>query len=194
MRKTEDSIHRSPGSPTTLLWASDSLNIANHGWDEAETIKREAAERGSKAHQACESLLLGNTVKLTDGFINPDNGEMEELTPDEYFCVMTFADFWAQFTRDHKVEVVDTEKVAWVGAAHGEQYGYAGTRDMKLLVDGKATILDIKTSQDVYLSHELQLSALKHADPDLPDIAVIQRSSPRSKTSSPFSKAHKSFG
>ena len=39
-------------------------HYANHGWDEAETIKREAAERGCKAHQACESLLLGNTVSL----------------------------------------------------------------------------------------------------------------------------------
>jgi hypothetical protein len=169
-------------------------HYANHGWDEAETIKRDAAERGSKVHQACESLLLGNTVKLSDGFINPESGEQEELTPDEYWCVMTFAAFWTEFTGQHKVSIVDTEKVAWVDPAKGEQYGYAGTRDIKLIVDGKPSILDLKTSQDVYLSHELQLSALKHADPELPDIFVLQVGYRRNKNGWKLTPIEDKFG
>jgi hypothetical protein len=149
-------------------------HYANHGWDEAQAIKNEAAERGSKVHQACESLLLGNAIKLSDGFTNPETSEKEDLTPDEYWCVMTFAAFWAEFIGDHAVTLVDTEKVAWVAPKDGETYGYAGTRDIKLIVDGKPAIFDLKTSQDVYLSHELQLSALKHADPDLSEIFVLQ--------------------
>ncbi len=149
-------------------------HYAEHGWDEAETIKREAAEKGSKVHQACEALLAGQSVSLEMGFKNPETGDHEELTPDEYYGVMTFAAFWEEFTKQHTVALVDTEKVVWVDPQPGENYGYAGTRDVKLIVDGKPTIIDLKTSKEIYLTHELQLSALKHADPDLPDTFILQ--------------------
>jgi hypothetical protein len=156
-------------------------HYADKGWDEAEAVKKEAAEHGSKQHQACEALLAGQTITLDLGFAKPDTGDHEELTPDEYYGVMTFADFWTDLNKNHTVQLIDTEKVVWVDPDKGEQYGYAGTRDMKLTVDGKPTIIDLKTSKDIYLSHELQLSALKHADPDLPDIFVLQIGYKRNK-------------
>jgi hypothetical protein len=147
---------------------------AQHGWDEAQAIKNAAAEKGSKVHQACEFLLLGNTVRLDSRFRNPETGNDEELTPEEYWHLMTFEDWWKNLTSEHEVELVDTEMVAWVEPEKGEQYGYAGTRDIKLRIDGKPVIYDIKTSQDIYLPHELQLSALKHADPELPETRILR--------------------
>ena len=154
---------------------------AEHGMDEAELLKKEAGEKGSKVHHAIEALLASQSVTLDTGFKNPETGDYEELTPEEYFCVMTFADFWATYTKEHKVQLVDTERVAWVDPMPGETYGYTGTRDIKVIEDGKPKILDIKTSKDIYLSHELQLSALKHAEPELPDIAIIQVGYKRNK-------------
>jgi hypothetical protein len=164
-----------PMPPALLKWYTDK------GMDEAEQVKREAGERGSKVHQAIESLLLGNKVKLDDGFNNPDTKEQEELTPDEYWCVMTFEAFWKDYNKEHKIKLIDTEQSLWVDAIKGEKYGYAGTRDIKVIEDGKPKIWDIKTSKDIHLGHEVQLSALKHADPENPLIGVIQVGYARNK-------------
>jgi hypothetical protein len=77
---------------------------------------------------------------------------------------------------EHDVKIVDTEKTVWVDPEPGETYGYAGTRDIKLLVDGEPWAIDIKTGQasSVYLGWELQLSAIRHADPDLPRTFILQ--------------------
>jgi hypothetical protein len=151
---------------------------ANKGWDEAEVVKKEAAERGSKVHQACETLIHGGQVTFETAFNNPDDPNNEKLneplTPDEYWYVMTFAAWWAVFSAEHEVKVIDTEKTVWVDALPGERYGYAGTRDLKLVVDGRPTVIDLKTSKQIYLGHELQLSALKHADSEDPDIFILQ--------------------
>lgn len=168
-------------------------HYADKGWDEAQALKKEAGEKGSKVHQAIEALLAGQSVTLETGFTNPETGNTEDLTPDEYYCVMTFADFWRDLNQNHKVQLIDTEKVAWVEAAKGEQYGYAGTRDMKLVIDGKPTIIDIKTSKDIFLTHELQLSALKHADPDLPAIYIIQVGYKRNKNGWKFTEIADKF-
>lgn len=147
---------------------------ADKGMDEAEAVKREAAEKGSKVHQAIESLLMGNAVRIDAGFANPETGIEEEITPDEYWHVMTFAAWWREYNREHKIELVHTEKAMWVPAQDGEEYGYAGTLDIKVREDGKPKIWDIKTSQAIHLGYEVQLSALKHADPELPATGIIQ--------------------
>ena len=57
--------------------------LAEHGWDEAESIKNAAAEKGSKVHRAIEALLKGAEIHLNDVF--PDsNGEQGELTVEEW--------------------------------------------------------------------------------------------------------------
>jgi len=149
-------------------------HYAKHGWDEAELLKNEAAERGSKVHQACDLLLNGGKVSFDTGFSDPDKEKVEPLTPQEYWTVMTFVDWFTDLCANHTVEVVDVEKTVWVDAAPGEPYGYAGTRDIKLRVDGEPWAVDLKTSKAIYLGHELQLSALKHADPENPKTFILQ--------------------
>lgn len=153
---------------------------AKHGWDEAKMLTEEAAERGSKVHQAIDILLQGGTVKMDTKLADPDEPENESkyapLTPDEYWTVMTFQDWWNDLNANHQVKVVDTEKTVWVEPAKGEQYGYAGTRDIKLIVDNENWAIDIKSGQAAspYLGWELQLSAIKRADPDRPRTFILQ--------------------
>jgi len=153
---------------------------AKHGWDEAKMLTEEAAERGSKVHQAIDILLQGGTVGFDTKLADPDDPQNDSkyapLTPDEYWSVMTFADWWEELNDEHEVRVVDTEKTVWVEPEKGEQYGYAGTRDMKLIVDNEPWAIDVKTGQaaSIYLGWELQLSAIKHADPDLPRTFIFQ--------------------
>lgn len=153
---------------------------AKHGWDEAKMLTEEAAERGSKVHQAIDILLQGGKVefdtKLADPDAPQDESKYSALNPDEYWSVMMFKEWWNDLNNNHEVKVVDTEKTVWVEPEEGEKYGYAGTRDIKLIVDGERWAIDIKTGQSgsIYLGWEMQLSAIKHADPDMPRTFILQ--------------------
>ncbi len=131
-------------------------------------------------HQAIDILLQGGKIEFDTKLADPDEPNNESkyspLTPDEYWTVMTFQDWWSDLNANHKVQVVDTEKTVWVEAAEGEKYGYAGTRDFKLIVDNEFWALDIKSGQAAtpYLGWEMQLSAIKRADPDRPRTFVLQ--------------------
>lgn len=153
---------------------------AKHGWDEAKILTEEAAERGSKVHQAIDILLKGGKVTFDTKLQDPDEPQNESkyapMTPDEYWAVMKFQDWWVDLNAKHHVQLVDTEKTVWVDAEQGEIYGYAGTRDIKIIVDGEPWAIDIKTGQagSPYLGWELQLSAIKHADADRPRTFILQ--------------------
>lgn len=142
--------------------------IGKRGWDEAEDIKAAAGTKGTKVHQAIGVLVHGGTVLLDDSFENPKTGKSEPLSSEEYFCLMTFRD-WFEKTRP---EVLASEYTVW-----NEKKRYAGTVDLKVKIDGIVWIIDIKTSPSIWPSMELQLSAYKHADPTLPrsvKLAIIQ--------------------
>lgn len=131
--------------------------LAEKGWDEAEAIKLERAQAGSKMHQACEQLALGNAVKHDDKFTNPETGAVEELTVEEYEAVISFKDWYESIAAMHPV-VVATEFTIWADK-------YAGTGDLLIEVDrddmpGEREIwlIDLKSSQNVFESHKIQLN------------------------------------
>lgn len=136
---------------------------ASKGFDEGERLKRMAGEKGSIVHQACGRIAQGGKVCIGDRFENPHTLEQQEISAAEYHCVMTFADWW----RSERPEVIAIERTVW-----SDKYGYAGTEDfvLRLKSTGYKTIhvIDLKTSKDVYTSHELQVSSYKHADTSLP--------------------------
>lgn len=127
--------------------------LAEHGWDEAEALKREAGERGSKIHQAIAALIDGKEVKMDDKFTNTSTGQEEELTVDEWEAIMSFKSWYDEA----KPQTVDHEFLILAPL-------YAGTGDY-LYKDSKGDyhLLDFKTSQNIWKSHELQVSAYKHA-------------------------------
>jgi hypothetical protein len=146
--------------------------------DDADTILALAGERGTKVHQAIEVLNNGEQVKMADRFTSNITGQSEELTPDEYWCVMTYKAWWdAEGSKEY--DIIEAEDVIWPeiaktphnGDLHSEEGGifcFAATRDIKLRrkSDGTIGTVDVKTSKDIYPPHVIQVSAIAAADGD----------------------------
>lgn len=126
--------------------------LASKGWDEAESIKNAAAEKGSKVHKAIQDLVEGRTVEINSRYKNPATDKEEELTFEEYEAVCAFA----AWHKETKPEIIACETAVW-----GD--GFAGTVDLICRIDGQKYVVDFKTSQYIWPSHELQVSAYKHA-------------------------------
>lgn len=124
--------------------------LADKGWDESERIKAEAGDKGSKVHKAIETLLSGETIEISSGFVNPSTGELEELTVEEYEAVLSFEE-WYKATNP---KILKTEI-----SLFGKEY--AGTIDLVAEINGEIWIIDLKTSQYVWASYELQVSAYR---------------------------------
>jgi hypothetical protein len=146
--------------------------------EEADQIRDLAGERGSKVHQAIEQLNKGEEVKFNDKFVNNRTGEIEELTADEYYCVMTYRDWWEKEGKD-LYEIAASEDIIWPevpktkenGDMHSEEGGilhFAATRDIRLRrkSDGATGTVDVKTSKAIHGSHIIQVSAIAQAAGD----------------------------
>ena len=129
--------------------------LASKGWDEAEAIKIAAGDKGSKVHQAIEELLKGEKVKMEAKFLNKTSGELEELTLEEYEALMSFVDWF---------NAVNPKMLASEITVFSKKFNYAGTVDFICEIDKQIYIVDFKTSQYIWPSHELQLSAYSKAD------------------------------
>jgi len=122
--------------------------LANKGWDEAEALKEAAGDKGSKVHQAVALLIDGQTITMEHALTNPKTEQAEQLSLEEYEAVVSFADWFAKA----KPKIIQKEFAVW-----GD--GYAGTVDLLCEIDGQTYIVDFKTSQYIWPSHELQVSA-----------------------------------
>lgn len=133
--------------------------LAEHGWDEAESIKKERGKYGSRVHKAVESLLNGEKIEMNTEFADPYTGELQSLTFQEYDAVLSFADWWAELNTKHDdIEIIEIEHTIW-----NEQEDFAGTIDLILRIDGEYWIIDFKTSKYIWMSHEMQVSAYRHS-------------------------------
>lgn len=134
--------------------------LAEKGWDEAEAIKSAAGDKGSRVHHAIVDLLDGGTVSMDAKYAAGDE-PAQELSLEEYNCLMAFGDFW---TTCEPVTIAREQTV------FNEAHNYAGTLDWvgmlrkppKGLSEGP-WLLDWKTGQHVWPEHELQVSAYDHA-------------------------------
>jgi len=129
--------------------------VASHGYDEATLIAKEAAEKGSIVHKACELLSQGKIIKHDTKFTNPETGELQEISAEEYYCALTFVRWFEEF----KPKIVATEMTVF-----NDKYFYAGTLDLIAEIDGKLYLIDLKTSKDIWPSHEIQIASYLHAD------------------------------
>lgn len=142
--------------------------VAKHGYEQANEIKEAAGEAGDKVHQGVNRLANGGTVAMEDLFTNPNSGEREELSADEYWRLMTFMEWW----RKYNPELIRAEYTVW-----HEKHRYAGTVDLLVRIGDQAWLVDVKTSSQIWPSMEMQVSAYKHADPLLPKgvkLAILQ--------------------
>ncbi len=130
--------------------------LASTGWDEAEAIRQAAGDKGSKVHQAVADLLAGKTIPMDAPYMNQTSGQPEPLTLEEYECLLAFRDWWRS--------LVNPELLQSEFTLRGEDY--AGTGDLLCKIDGRIWLIDMKTSQQVWPEHELQVSAYAHALPE----------------------------
>ena len=148
-------------------------NFLKKAGDEAELIKEVAGQKGSIIHQAVAHLLKGFSVKSDSQFIDNTNGNLKELTAEEYEAIVSFTD-WYSATKP-KIRAFEFTVI-------NEEVGYAGTVDIDCEIAGKSMIIDLKTSPNIYPSHILQVSAYKHTpDNEGKDLAILQLGYQRNK-------------
>jgi hypothetical protein len=99
-----------------------------------------AKNRGSAVHSIIESWKTISEVVGKEG-------------PYKNYA-MAFQD-WLD---DHDVEVLESERTVV-----SRKYGYAGTLDMLAEVNGRRTLIDVKTGKAIYPEVHLQLSAYSQA-------------------------------
>jgi hypothetical protein len=104
-------------------------------------VLNDAAELGTMVHDWI-------AAETDDNFPYPDTSMARE-----HFWEMV--EQWNSFKSEHAIQPVFTEVTVW-----NEEYGYAGTADAIWLIDGKMTMLDIKTSRSTWDEHWMQAVAL----------------------------------
>ena len=158
--------------------------LAQRSWDESESIKNQAADKGSKVHQAVEILIKGGIVKIDTPFINHETGASEELTADEYEAVMSFVD-WFKAT---KPEIIKNEFVVFA-----DDDSFAGTVDLVCKIGGNEWVIDFKTSPNIWPSHILQVSAYAHAISGAFHLGILQLGYKRNKAKFKFTEVEDKF-
>lgn len=120
--------------------ASDDQDIRNY----SAGVLNNAAELGTLMHDwiAAEH----------DDLPYPD----VTLAPPHFWEMVAQWDAWKV---EHKITPIMTETTFW-----SHQYGYAGTADGLWEIDGVRTLLDVKTSRNVWDEHFMQLAALGACD------------------------------
>lgn len=155
--------------------------LADKGWDEAQALKEAAGDKGSKVHQAIAYLIDGGTVKLDNAFTD-SSGIASFLTIEEYEAILSFVDW----VKDTKPKFLQREFAVWGN-------GYAGTVDLLCEIEGKVCLVDLKTSQDIWPTYEIQVSAYRETFDLKPDIAILQLGYRRNKKRYKFTEIEPQF-
>jgi hypothetical protein len=159
--------------------------LASKGWNEAEAIKEAASNKGSKVHYAIKDLLEKKVVKMDSKYMNPSTMTLEELTIEEYECLLSFMNWFNQT----KPEVIGVEFTIFNKDKH-----YGGTIDLLCKINKEVYVIDFKTSANVWPEHELQISAYKHAlDDESIKMAILQLGYNRNKAGYKFTDIEDKF-
>jgi len=112
--------------------------------NDSDRIRNEAGERGSTVHKLTERYDAGEEIELMNelGYIGYKLEEWEMLN--------RYVEFIERF--DPGIILSEQNFIS-------DMLGYAGTIDRIMLIEGKTYLVDIKTSNAIYDSYWLQLSA-----------------------------------
>jgi ATP-dependent exoDNAse (exonuclease V) beta subunit len=114
----------------------------------ADFIVKKAADEGTQVHDAIERYLMGEKIEWID-----TNG-YSKYSLEVWKMILKFHEFWSV----HKPTLIESEIHLF-----SDIYNYAGTCDLVVELDGKRWLLDIKTSNSLHTSHNLQLAAYAQA-------------------------------
>ena len=123
----------------------------------ADIIMRKAGKEGTQVHEASEALVLGKEVNWVDDY---GNAKYSQLV---WEMIMKFHDFWTTT----KPELISTEDFVF-----SDKFKYAGTADLVVKMDGETWLLDIKTSNNLHRSYNLQLAAYAKAIEEVKGIKI----------------------
>jgi len=114
----------------------------------SDIIARKAADEGTETHEAIEKFLNGEELIWIDEY---GKAKYNLIV---WQMILRFADFWNTV----KPRLIATEQHIF-----SDEYKYAGTIDLVVEIDGKIWLLDIKTSNSLHTSYDLQLAAYAQA-------------------------------
>jgi hypothetical protein len=114
----------------------------------ADYIVKRASEEGSQVHDLAERYLKGEELSWLDKRGNA------KYSFDVWMMFLKFVDFW---------ETYNPKLLATEEHIFSDKYKYAGTCDLVVEINGEVWLIDIKTSNSLHTSQELQLSAYVEA-------------------------------
>lgn len=114
----------------------------------ADLIMRRAGKQGTQVHEACEKLILGEEVSWMDDY---GNAKYSQIV---WEMILKFHEFWSTY----KPELISAEEFVW-----SDEHKYAGTADIVCKIDDEVWLLDIKTSNSIHKSYDLQLASYAKA-------------------------------
>jgi hypothetical protein len=114
----------------------------------SDIIVRKAADEGTQVHEAIEKYLQGEKLTWID------ENENSKYSLDVWKMILKFHEFWSS----HKPTLIESEIHLF-----SDKFKYAGTCDLVVEINNKKWILDIKTSNSLHTSYDLQLAAYAQA-------------------------------
>lgn len=110
----------------------------------ADLIMRKAGKEGTQVHEAAEKLVLGEEISWMDEY---GRAKYSQIV---WEMILKFADFW----KTHKPELISSEQFVW-----SDEHKFAGTADIVCKMNGEVWLIDLKTSNSIHKSYDLQLAS-----------------------------------
>lgn len=114
----------------------------------ADLIMRRAGKEGTQVHEAAEALVKGEEISWMDNY---GNAKYSQIV---WEMILKFYDFWSTY----KPELISAEDFVW-----SDEHRYAGTADLVVKMNGETWLLDLKTSNSIHKSYDLQLASYAKA-------------------------------
>jgi hypothetical protein len=109
----------------------------------ADYLIKKSAEEGTKVHEMAEKYLNGEELHFLNKYGDP------QYDVDVWQMFLKFVEFWEIYNP----KLIETEVHLF-----SDEYKVAGTCDLICEIDGKLWLLDIKTSNMMHSTHEIQTS------------------------------------
>ncbi len=123
-------------------------------------IVKKASEEGTQVHNAAEDYLAGKEITWIDGFGNA------KYSLDVWRMILRFTQFWDEY----KPELISCEEHLF-----SDTLKIAGTADLVVKINGEIWMLDIKTSNSIHDTYNLQLACYTQAWNECFDTPIQRR-------------------
>lgn len=110
----------------------------------SDIIARQSADEGTQTHHLIEKYLDGEKIS----FLSENGTAICSLNV--WNMVLRFVDFWDT----HKPELLESEIHLF-----SEKFKIAGTCDLVIRLNGVLWLIDLKTSNNLHISYDLQIAA-----------------------------------